>query len=258
MSVEPTLVARQLVKRYGRVTALDHADFDLYPGEILAVIGDNGAGKSSLIKALCGAVIPDSGEIRLGGEIVNFKSPIEAREAGIETVYQNLALSPALSIADNMFLGRELRRAGPLGTICRMLDRKSMQRIAREKLTELGLMTVQNINQRVETLSGGQRQGVAVARAAAFGSRVVILDEPTAALGVKESRRVLELILDVRRRGLAVVLISHNMPHVFEIADRVHIHRLGRRLTVIDPKSYAMSDAVAFMTGARAPVEDAA
>jgi fructose transport system ATP-binding protein len=255
---QPLLQARGLVKRYGRVTALDHADFDLYPGEILAVIGDNGAGKSSLIRALSGALVPNAGEIRLDGKPVAFRSPLDAQAAGIETVYQTLALSPSLSIADNMFLGRELRRAGPLGTICRMLDRKSMQRIAREKLTELGLMTVQNINQRVETLSGGQRQGVAVARAAAFGSRVVILDEPTAALGVKESRRVLELILDVRRRGLAVVLISHNMPHVFEIADRVHIHRLGRRLTVIDPKSYAMSDAVAFMTGARAPVEDAA
>jgi fructose transport system ATP-binding protein len=254
----PLLQARGLNKRYGRVTALDNADFDLYPGEILAVIGDNGAGKSSLIRALSGALLPDAGEIRLDGKIVAFRSPLDARAAGIETVYQTLALSPSLSIADNMFLGRELRRAGPLGTICRMLDRKAMQRIAREKLTELGLMTVQSINQRVETLSGGQRQGVAVARAAAFGSRVVIMDEPTAALGVKESRRVLELILDVRRRGVSVVLISHNMPHVFEIADRVHIHRLGRRLTVIDPKAFTMSDAVAFMTGARAPIEFAA
>jgi fructose transport system ATP-binding protein len=254
----PLLQARGLNKRYGRVTALDNADFDLYPGEILAVIGDNGAGKSSLIRALSGALLPDAGEIRLDGKIVAFRSPLDARAAGIETVYQTLALSPSLSIADNMFLGRELRRAGPLGTICRMLDRKAMQRIAREKLTELGLMTVQSINQRVETLSGGQRQGVAVARAAAFGSRVVIMDEPTAALGVKESRRVLELILDVRRRGVSVVLISHNMPHVFEIADRVHIHRLGRRLTVIDPKAFTMSDAVAFMTGARAPIEVAA
>jgi len=257
-AVTPVLAAKGLVKRYGRVVALDNADFDLMPGEILAVIGDNGAGKSTLIKALCGAVNPDSGAIELNGKPVHFRSPIEARHAGIETVYQNLALSPALSIADNMFLGRELRRPGPLGTICRMLDRKAMQRIAREKLTELGLMTVQSINQRVETLSGGQRQGVAVARAAAFGSRVVIMDEPTAALGVKESRRVLELILDVRRRGVSVVLISHNMPHVFEIADRIHIHRLGRRLTVIDPKAYTMSDAVAFMTGARAPIEVAA
>ena len=254
----PILQARGLVKRYGRVVALDNADFDLMPGEILAVIGDNGAGKSSLIRALSGALTLDAGEIRLNNQPVTFRSPLDARAASIETVYQTLALSPSLSIADNMFLGRELRRVGPLGSVCRMLDRKAMQRIAREKLTELGLLTVQNINQRVETLSGGQRQGVAVARAAAFGSRVVIMDEPTAALGVKESRRVLELILDVRRRGVSIVLISHNMPHVFEIADRIHIHRLGRRLTVIDPKSYTMSDAVSLMTGARLPVEIAA
>ncbi len=253
MSLEPVLSARSLVKRYGRVTALDHADFDLYPGEVLAVIGDNGAGKSSLIKALCGAVIPDSGEIRLAGQVIHFRSPIDAREAGIETVYQNLALSPALSIADNMFLGREIRSKTPLGRIFRSLDRAAMQKFARDKLNELGLMTIQNINQPVETLSGGQRQGVAVARAAAFAKRVVIMDEPTAALGVKESRRVLELILDVKRRGLPIILISHNMPHVFEVADRIHIHRLGRRLTVIDPKKQTMSDAVAMMTGAMAP-----
>ncbi|MGD0722439.1 MAG: ATP-binding cassette domain-containing protein [Roseiarcus sp.] len=259
VSVEPILRARSLVKRYGRVTALDHADFDLYPGEILAVIGDNGAGKSTLIKALCGAVVPDSGEIRLAGEIIHFRSPIDAREAGIETVYQNLALSPALSIADNMFLGREIRSQGPLGRLFRSLDRGAMQKFAREKLNELGLMTIQNISQPVETLSGGQRQGVAVARAAAFARRVVIMDEPTAALGVKESRRVLELILDVKKRGLPIILISHNMPHVFEVADRIHIHRLGRRLTVIDPKKLSMSDAVAMMTGALAPpVEQAA
>ncbi|NLR98826.1 sugar ABC transporter ATP-binding protein [Rhizobium sp. P38BS-XIX] len=256
---EPILTARGLVKRYGRVTALDNADFDLYPGEILAVIGDNGAGKSSLIKAISGAVIPDEGEIKLEGKPVQFRSPMEAREAGIETVYQNLALSPALSIADNMFLGRELRRPGILGSVFRMLDRPAMEKRARDKLTELGLMTIQNINQAVETLSGGQRQGVAVARAAAFGSKVVIMDEPTAALGVKESRKVLELILDVRARGLPIVLISHNMPHVFEVADRIHIHRLGRRLTVINPKEYSMSDAVAFMTGAKAaPTEPVA
>ncbi|MGO4438753.1 ATP-binding cassette domain-containing protein [Rhizobium sp. RAF56] len=259
MAGEPLLAARGLVKRYGRVTALDHADFDLYPGEILAVIGDNGAGKSSLIKAISGAVIPDEGEITLEGKSVLFKSPMEAREAGIETVYQNLALSPALSIADNMFLGREIRKPGILGSWLRMLDRPAMEKRARDKLTELGLMTIQNINQAVETLSGGQRQGVAVARAAAFGSKVVIMDEPTAALGVKESRKVLELILDVKARGLPIVLISHNMPHVFEVADRIHIHRLGRRLTVINPKDYTMSDAVAFMTGAKAvPAETVA
>lgn len=257
MSIEPLLTARGLVKRYGRVTALNNADFDLYPGEILAVIGDNGAGKSSLIKAISGAVTPDEGEILLEGKPVSFKSPMEARDAGIETVYQNLALSPALSIADNMFLGREIRKPGIMGNWFRMLDRSAMEKRAREKLTELGLMTIQNIGQAVETLSGGQRQGVAVARAAAFGSKVVIMDEPTAALGVKESRRVLELILDVKRRGLPIVLISHNMPHVFEVADRIHIHRLGRRLAVINPKEHSMSDAVAFMTGAKAPPEAA-
>ncbi|HMT13608.1 MAG TPA: ATP-binding cassette domain-containing protein [Aestuariivirga sp.] len=257
MTQQPILTARGLIKRYGRVTALDHADFDLYPGEILAVIGDNGAGKSTLIKALCGAITPDEGEIRLDGKPVSFKSPLEARAAGIETVYQNLALSPALSITDNMFLGRELRKPGVMGSVFRMLDRPAMAKVARDKLSELGLMTIQNISQTVETLSGGQRQGVAVARAAAFGSKVVIMDEPTAALGVKESRRVLELILDVKKRGLPIVLISHNMPHVFEVADRIHIHRLGRRLTIIDPKAYTMSDAVAFMTGAKAPPEEA-
>ena len=250
---EPILTTRNLVKRYGRVTALDHANFDLYPGEVLAVIGDNGAGKTSLIKAICGAVTPDEGEITLEGKTVHFKSPLDARNAGIETVYQNLALSPALSISDNMFMGREIRDPGFMGKWFKMLDRKAMERIARDKLTELGLMTIQNISQPVETLSGGQRQGVAVARAAAFGSKVVIMDEPTAALGVKESRRVLELIQDVRKRGLPIVLISHNMPHVFEVADRIHIHRLGKRLCVVNPKDYSMSDAVALMTGAKAP-----
>ncbi|MEO0672108.1 MAG: ATP-binding cassette domain-containing protein [Pseudomonadota bacterium] len=249
----PILIARNLRKRYGRVVALDDADFDLYPGEVLAVIGDNGAGKTTLIKAISGAIQPDSGEIELDGKTVHFHSPQAARDAGIETVYQTLALSPALSIADNMFMGRELRKPGIMGTVFRQLDRREMERQARDKLSELGLLTIQNINQAVETLSGGQRQGVAVARAAAFGSKVVIMDEPTAALGVKESRRVLELIQDVRSRGLPIVLISHNMPHVFEVADRIHIHRLGRRLCVIDPKEYSMADAVAFMTGARDP-----
>ncbi|MET4632255.1 ATP-binding cassette domain-containing protein [Kaistia defluvii] len=254
----PALKARALNKRYGRVVALDNADFDLMPNEILAVIGDNGAGKSTLIKALTGAVSPDHGEIWLNGQPVAFKSPIEARNLGIETVYQNLALSPALSIADNMFLGREKRREDFIGRMFRTLDKPYMQKVARQKLTELGLLTIQNINQPVETLSGGQRQGVAVARAAAFGSRVVIMDEPTAALGVKESRKVLETILRLKERGLPIVLISHNMPHVFEVADRIHIHRLGKRIAVINPKNHTMSDAVAIMTGAMAPPIDEA
>ncbi|MBJ7556474.1 ATP-binding cassette domain-containing protein [Marinomonas spartinae] len=246
----PILQTKSLVKRYGSVTAIDHADFELYPGEILAIIGDNGAGKSSLIKALSGALVPDEGEILLDGQPVNFSSPMEARALGIETVYQNLAVSPALNIADNLFLGREIRKPGILGSVFRMLDKKAMEQKAKDKMTELGLMTIQNISQAVESLSGGQRQGVAVARSALFGTKVVIMDEPTAALGVKESRRVLNLIKEVRDRGLPIILISHNMPHVFEVADRIHIHRLGRRAAVITPQSHSMSEAVAIMTGA--------
>ena len=249
----PILQARGLMKRYGTVVAMSGCDFELMPGEILGVIGDNGAGKSTMIKALSGAVIPDHGEMLLDGKPVNFRSPEDARALGIETVYQNLAMSPALSIADNMFLGREWRMPGIMGSVFRKMDRTRMEKFARDKLSELGLMTIQDITQPVETLSGGQRQGVAVARAAAFGSKVIILDEPTAALGVKESRRVLELILDVRSRGIPIILISHNMPHVFEVADRIHIHRLGRRLAVINPKEHSMSDAVAYMTGAKLP-----
>ncbi|RDL42866.1 sugar ABC transporter ATP-binding protein [Marinomonas piezotolerans] len=247
---QPILQARSIVKRYGSVTAIDHADLTLYPGEILAVIGDNGAGKSSLIKALSGALIPDEGEILLDGKPVHFNSPMQARELGIETVYQNLAVSPALNIADNLFLGRELRKPGILGSVFRMLDKRAMEERAQAKMQELGLMTIQNISQAVESLSGGQRQGVAVARSALFGSKVVIMDEPTAALGVKESRRVLNLIKEVRDRGLPIILISHNMPHVFEVADRIHIHRLGKCAATITPDSHTMSEAVAIMTGA--------
>ena len=249
--MEIILQAKNISKRYGKVVALDNADLELYKDEVLGVIGDNGAGKSTLIKALCGAVQPDSGEILLDGKKVTFASPIEARNIGIETVYQNLALSPALTIADNMFLGREIHKKGVMGKVFRFLDQSGMQEIARKKLSELGLLTIQNINQQVETLSGGQRQGVAVARAATFGTKVIIIDEPTAALGVKESRRVLELISEVKSRGIPIILISHNMPHVFEVADRVHIHRLGKRLCVVNPSEYSMSDAVALMTGAK-------
>jgi fructose transport system ATP-binding protein len=246
----PVLSARRLVKRFGRVVALAGADLDLYPGEVLAVIGDNGAGKSSLIKCLSGAMVPDEGVIRLAGEQVEFHSPQDAQAAGIETVYQTLAVAPALDIATNMFLGRERRRPGLLGSVFRMVDKRAMRRYAKHSLDELGIGTLQDITQAVETLSGGQRQAVAVARAAAFGSRVVILDEPTAALGVRESGQVLQLIRDLRDRGLPVILISHNMPHVFEVADRIHVQRLGRRVAELSPETHTMSEAVAIMTGA--------
>ena len=246
--------AKGLVKRYGQVVALDGVDFELRAGEILAVIGDNGAGKSSLIKALSGATIPDEGEILLDGKPIHFKSPIDARRAGIETVYQDLAVAPAMTIAENLFLGRELRRPGFLGTVLRMLDKKKMLAESVTRMNDLKV-GIRSMTQAVETLSGGQRQCVAVSRAAAFARHVVILDEPTAALGVKEGNMVLELIRRVRDRGLPVILISHNMPHVFEIADRVHIARLGKRAAVVDPKKISMSDAVAVMTGAKSVAE---
>ncbi len=244
--------ARGLVKRYGQVTALDGSDFELRAGEILAVIGDNGAGKSSLIKCLSGATIPDEGSIELDGKPIHFKSPIDARRVGIETVYQDLAVAPAMTIAENLFLGRELRREGWLGSVLGMLDKKKMLAQSVERMNELKV-GIRSMTQAVETLSGGQRQCVAVSRAAAFAQHVVIMDEPTAALGVKEGNMVLELIRRVRDKGLPVILISHNMPHVFEIADRIHVARLGRRAAVLNPKKIGMSDTVAVMTGAMRP-----
>jgi fructose transport system ATP-binding protein len=244
--------ASGLVKRYGQVTALDGADFELRAGEILAVIGDNGAGKSSLIKCLSGATIPDEGTINLDGQAIHFKSPMDARRVGIETVYQDLAVAPAMSISENLFLGRELRREGFMGNVLRMLDKKKMLEVSIARMQDLKV-GIRSMTQAVETLSGGQRQCVAVARAAAFAEHVVILDEPTAALGVKEGNMVLELIRRVRDKGLPVILISHNMPHVFEIADRIHVARLGKRCAVLNPKTISMSDTVAVMTGAMPP-----
>jgi len=246
--------AKGLVKRYGNVTALDGADFELRAGEIMAVIGDNGAGKSSLIKCLSGASIPDEGEIRLDGKVVRFRSPIDGRREGIETVYQDLAVAPAMTIAENLFLGREILRTGLLGRLFKAIDKKRMLAESVSRMNELKV-GIRSMTQAVETLSGGQRQCVAVARAAAFAQHVVILDEPTAALGVKEGNMVLELIRRVRDKGLPVILISHNMPHVFEIADRIHIARLGRRACIVNPKAISMSDTVAVMTGAMKPEE---
>lgn len=251
---KPVLQARGLVKRYGQVTALDGTDFELREGEILAVIGDNGAGKSSLIKALSGAVIPDHGEILLDGKLVHFHSPIDARHKGIETVYQDLAVAPAMTIAENLFMGREILRPGPFGKLFRLIDKKKMIEEATRHMQGLKI-GIRSMSQAVETLSGGQRQGVAVARSAAFARHVVIMDEPTAALGVKEGNMVLDLIQRVRESGLPVLIISHNMPHVFQIADRIHIQRLGKRAAVVNPKKITMSETVAIMTGAM-KVED--
>ncbi len=246
----PVLQGKGLVKTFGRVVGLDGVDLELYPGEVLGVIGDNGAGKSTLIKCLSGAYTLDAGEMTLDGKKVSFRVPQDAREAGIETVYQTLAVIPALDIASNLYLAREERRPGPLGSVLRMLDKGGMRDRASDAVQNLGIQTIQNMGQAVETLSGGQRQAVAVARAAAFGSKVVILDEPTAALGVKEGNAVLDMIKGLSDKGMPVILISHNMPHVWEVADRIHIQRLARRAGVITPGSHTMQEGVAIMTGA--------
>jgi fructose transport system ATP-binding protein len=246
----PVLSARAISKRFGHVLGLDDVDVEVSAGEVLAIIGDNGAGKSTLIKCLTGALIPDSGALYVDGRKVDFRRPQDAQAHGIETVYQTLAVVPALDIARNMYLGREERRPGILGQVFRMTDKRGMRARAKDRVDALGIRTIQDMDVSVESLSGGQRQAVAVARAAAFGSKVVVLDEPTAALGVRESAHVLELVKQLRDRGLGVVLISHNMPHVWEVADRIHVQRLGRRAAVITPESHSMTDGVALMTGA--------
>ena len=249
-TADTVLSARGMLKTFGMVVGVDGVDVDLFAGEVLSVIGDNGAGKSTLIKALTGALIPDAGNVYLDGNEVHFRTPQDARGAGIETVYQTLAVAPALDIAENMYLGRERRRSGPLGSVLRMLDKKGMKEDAGKSMANLGIATVQNMGQAVETLSGGQRQAVAVARAATFATKFVVLDEPTAALGVKETGQVLNLIQEIKARGLPVILISHNMPNVFEVSDRIHIARLGGCAGVITPKSHTPTEAVAIMTGA--------
>jgi len=248
MTAPVVFEGRGLTKRYGHVTALDRADFELRAGEVMAIVGDNGAGKSTLIKVLSGAVRPDEGEMLLDGAPVVFANPLAARAHGIETVYQDLAVAPALDIAANLFLGREIRRGGVLGLL-RMLDKPRMRREAAEHMAALKFR-LPAIDSAVESLSGGQRQGVAVARAAAFARRLVIMDEPTAALGVRETGQVLDLIRAIRDRGLPVVLISHNMPNVFEVADRIHIQRLGHRVALVSPRERTMTEVVAIMTGA--------
>ena len=249
-ATQPVVQAKNLVKTFGRVVGLNSANLELYGGEVLAVIGDNGAGKSTLIKCISGAETPDSGEILVDGQRVSFKSSLEARANGIETVYQTLAVAPALDIASNMYLGREKRKDGFLGKVFRQLDHNGMKKTSKDEMTKLGIGTLQDMSQAVETLSGGQRQAVSVARAQLFGSKVIILDEPTAALGVRESNQVLKMIEALRDRGLPVILISHNMPQVFQVADRIHVQRLGSRAAVVTPDKFSMNDAVAIMTGA--------
>ena len=247
-TAQPVLRISGLTKHYGGVKALTGANFQLLPGEHAAIVGDNGAGKSTFVRLITGAEQPNTGDILLDGQKVNFESPLNAREQGIETVYQTLALAEDLDVPANIFLGREITRLnlGPLS----ILNHKAMREQSASMLATTGVK-IQDMSESLRGMSGGQRQCVAVARAAAFARHVVIMDEPTAALGVKEGNMVLELIRRVRDRGLPVILISHNMPHVFEIADRIHIQRLGKRAAVVTPHTISMSDTVAVMTGAK-------
>jgi fructose transport system ATP-binding protein len=245
----PVLEARGICKAYGHVQALEDVGLELYRGEVLGLVGDNGAGKSTLVKILSGAIQPDRGQILVGGRPVQLKDPVAARQEGIETVYQDLAVVPLMDIAENLFLGREERTHGPLGSLLRVINKRAMRRHAAAHLDSLNI-GVKSVRQRVDTLSGGQRQGVAVGRAVAFGRRIVIMDEPTAALGVQESRRVLDLIETIHRRGMSVILISHNMPQVLEVCDRIMVLRHGRRVGVVSAAESSMEQVVRLITGA--------
>ena len=244
---DPLLQARGIVKSYGHVEALRGCGFDVYPNEIVALIGDNGAGKSTLIKILAGSEQADEGEVFLEGSRIHAGSPFEAMQLGIETVYQDLALAPDLDGSANLYLGRELMMPGPLGKLG-FLDNKSMRAGARKAFGELGV-DLQNAQSAVANLSGGQRQSVAVARSVAWASKVVFLDEPTAALGVVQTSRVLETVKRIRDRGVAAVLISHNMRQVLEVADRIEVLRLGRRVARFEGKSATIEQLVSAMTG---------
>jgi simple sugar transport system ATP-binding protein len=252
-NAEPILEAREIVKTYGHVQALRGANFSAFTGEVVALIGDNGAGKSTLIKVISGVARPDGGEILFEGRVVDIPSPAAAQSLGIETVYQDLSLAPDLDGAGNIYLGREIVRPGLLGRLG-VLDKRAMREGAVKAFSELGV-AIEDPDATVAYLSGGQRQGVAVARSASWASKVIIMDEPTAALGVVQSARVLDVIRQVRERGLAVVLISHNMPEVLEVADRIEVLRLGRRVATIARADATLESLVGAMTGAFEPEE---
>lgn len=245
-SPQPLLEARGVVKTFGHVRAVRGADVTVYPGEIVSLIGDNGAGKSTLVKVLAGAIRPDEGEIKIEGKPVSFENPHDARKYGIETVYQDLALAQDLDPAANLYLGRELSRGGLLGLLG-FLDRKKMLANAEEQMSRLGVK-LKDITAPVVELSGGQRQSVAVARAAMWAQRIIFMDEPTVALGVVQTAQVLDLIKRVRDAGIAVVLISHNMPQVLEISDRVEVLRLGHKVAEFTAADTTVDDLVAAMT----------
>ncbi len=245
----PILSTKGISKSFGAIAALRGIDFELYAGEVLGVVGDNGAGKSTFIKILSGALIPDAGTIEVDGHQVQFKGLLDARRAGIETVFQELAVVALMDVEENFFLGRELTVPGPF-SFFRFLRKNAMRNQAREEIASLRV-GLPSVRQRVGNLSGGQRQSVAVARAVAWSRKIVIMDEPTAALGVKESRGVQELIKRVRERGIAVILISHSMPQLFDVTDRIFVFRHGAHAGTVATVDTDMETVVRLITGAQ-------
>jgi len=246
---EPILKATGVRKHFGSVVALSSIDFELNAGEVMGLVGDNGAGKSTFIKVLSGVLRRDGGDIILKGQHVDFKSPKEAMDAGIETVYQDLALAPHLPIYSNMFLGREIMKKGILGKMG-VVDKSAMRDEVGERLSKMKTR-LNSVNQLVGTLSGGQRQAVAITRAIGWGKEIVIMDEPTAALGVKESRQVLDLIMDIKGHGISVIFISHTIPHVMEVTDKIHVLRLGESVVHLNTKDTTYEEVVQYITGSK-------
>jgi simple sugar transport system ATP-binding protein len=247
--MNPVLAARRLVKNFGHVRALRGASFEAWEGEVTALVGDNGAGKSTLIKTLAGVIAPDEGEVSIDGETVHLSGPHDAKRRGIETVYQDLALAPDLDAAANVFLGRELRRWRFLH------NHPEMRRRTATAFKDLGVGLVQDMRVPVAAFSGGQKQSVAIARAAMWASKVIIMDEPTAALGVIQTEKVLELVQRIRDRGIAVVFISHNLPQVMQVADSIQVLRLGARVAKFRRGEADVDRLIAAISGAFANEE---
>jgi len=248
---KPILEMRGISKSYGAVQALTEVDFEVYPGEVLALVGDNGAGKSTLIKCIAGAHSPDTGRIMFEGKETHLHAPSDATRLGIETVYQDLALCDNLDVVQNLFLGRE-QVVSLIPPIVEFLAEVEMERRALDVLATLNVTTIASVRERVASLSGGQRQAVAISRASMWNAKLVVLDEPTAALGVAQTEQVLALIRRLREHGLGVVIISHNLHDVFAVADRLIVLRLGRRVATFSGEGTTPEDVVAAITGARA------
>jgi ABC-type sugar transport system ATPase subunit len=242
----PLLSLRGIRKAFGAVSALNGVDLEVRRPEVLALLGDNGAGKSTLIKVISGVIVPDSGEIAVEGQPVRFSGPDGPKAMGIETVYQDLALISTFDTIQNIYLGREMKAAGGL-----RLDHAGMAREAHKHLTALNIR-LPSLRKRVRYLSGGQRQAVAISRATGWGAKLIIMDEPTAALGVRESRQVLELVKNLRAAGVSVIIISHNVEHVFEVSDRIVVLRHGRPVATLDTRDTTHEEVVRYITGAAA------